>query len=141
MSATEYVPIRVTTLRGGGSLTFNAYIRAAGKYHLYCKNGENLQGTLLEKLKEKRLKKMYIDPKDESAYRSFMTQSIESAYDKNSDVPIADRAEVVQGAQQAAAEEVMENPESEEAYNLAKMGTEKYIEFILQDWVLVELKS
>ena len=133
MSATEFVPIRVSTLRGEINISFNAYIKVAGKFILYCREGDNFEGERLKKLRAKRLKKMYISPEDEEKYRKYMTASIEAAYDKNSDAPIESRAEVVQGAQQAAAEEVMENPKDPVAYDIAKMGTERYVEFILSE--------
>ncbi|MEZ4871044.1 MAG: hypothetical protein R2827_02120 [Bdellovibrionales bacterium] len=88
MSATDFVPIRVSTLRGEASLTFKAYISVGGKYILYCKEGDSLEGERLQRLQEKRLKKMWIHTADEDNYRQYMTANIEAAYDKSSNTPI-----------------------------------------------------
>jgi putative nucleotidyltransferase with HDIG domain len=43
------------------------------------------------------------------------------------------RAEVIQGAQQSNAEEVFENPENAECYNVAKDAAGKYVSFIMSN--------
>lgn len=76
---------------------------------------------------------MYILTNDEKPYREYMTQSIETAYDKNSGKNINERSEVIQGAQQAATEEVMERPEDKDSYEFSKLGTHRYVDFILNE--------
>ena len=41
MSANEFVPIRVSTLRGEININFNTYVKVAEKYILYFRDGEN----------------------------------------------------------------------------------------------------
>lgn len=133
MDANNFVPIRVSTLRGENAITFDAYVRVAGKFILYCRKGDTFEGQRLKRLKEKKLKKMFILQDHEGNYRSYLTSNIEQAYDKNSGKSIEDRSQVIQGAQQAAAEDVMENPESQEFYQVAKIGAGKYVDFILKE--------
>ncbi len=132
-STTNYVPIRVSTLRGDLKIPFNAYIHIAGKHILYCRQGDNFEGPRLAKLKSKKLKKMFINPEQETAYRDYLSENIERAYDNKSDMSMENRSEVIHGNQQSSAEEVMDNPEDEEAYSIAKDGTEKYIDFIMNE--------
>lgn len=133
MSANEYIPIRVSTLRGDLKIPFDAYVKVASKHILFCRQGDSFEGDRLVRLKKKKLKKMYILPEHEEPYRRYISESIEAAFDNNSDKSIEDRAAVIQGAQQAAAEDVMENPEDQHSYHLAKKGSAKYVEFILNN--------
>lgn len=133
MEAREFVPVRVSTLRGDTKINFDAYVRVAGKHILYCRTGDSFEGSRLQKFKEKKIKKLYILEEHEEHYRHYMTKNIEMAYNKDSGKSLESRSEIIQGAQQAAAEEVMESPEDKIAYDLAKIGSEKYVNFILNE--------
>lgn len=133
MEEKEFVPIRVSTLRGDLQISFNAYVRVAGKHILYCRQGDSFEGTRLKRLKDKKLKKLFIQADQEPKYREYMTQNIEMAYSKTSNRPIETRAEVIQGAQQAAAEDAMDHPDSQAFYQAAKHGSKRYIDFILKE--------
>lgn len=133
MEARDFVPIRVSTLRGDTKINFDAFVHVAGKHILYCKTGDSFEGSRLQKFKEKKIKKLYILTEHEEKYREYMTKNIEMAYDKNSGKSLDSRSEIIQGAQQAATEEVMDNPEDSVAYDLAKIGSEKYVNFILDE--------
>lgn len=130
MDAKDFVPIRVCTLRGDLKVDFDAFVQVAGKHILYIRKGDSFEGERLKRLKAKKLRKMFIRPEEEDSYRQYMTQSIEMAYDKNSDKSIETRSQVIQGVQQSAAEDVMENPESEAFYQTALTGSSHFAEFL-----------
>lgn len=125
-----YVPIRVSTLRGDQKIDFDAYVKINDKYVLYLRRGDSFGGNRLVRLREKKLRKMFIDPNDEGNYRSYLSKNIEMAYDKKSKVPLNSRSEIVQGSQQSSAEEVMENPGNQVAYNDAKDVASKFVDFL-----------
>lgn len=129
----DYAPIRVSTLRGDLPIPFDAYVRVAGKYIHYLRKGDSFEGKRLNKLKEKKLLTMFILVEDEQLYRNYMTENIDRAYDINPARPIDTRVEVIQGAQQAAAEDIMENPDVKEFYDAAKHGSQRYADFILKE--------
>ncbi len=129
----DYAPIRVSTLRGDLKIPFDAYVRVAGKYILYLRKGDSFEGKRLNKLKEKKLRTMFIPQDSMTVYRSYMSENIERAYDPVPPRPIEARVEVIQGAQQAAAEDLMEYPDAKEFYNVAKMGSQRYADFILNE--------
>lgn len=133
MEATDFVPIRVSTLRGNLKIPFDVYVKVAGKHILYCRKGDSFEGSRLQRLKEKKLKKMYIINEHEPLYRSYLTESIESAFDNSKNQPIENRAQVIQGAQQAAAEDVMDDPESPELYQVAKTGSSRFLDFVIKN--------
>jgi hypothetical protein len=73
---------RVCTLRGDQQINFDAFVQVAGKQILYLRKGDSFEGERLKRLKAKKLRKMYIRVEDEDAYRKYMAQNIEMAYDK-----------------------------------------------------------
>lgn len=129
----DYVSIRVTTLRGDQKINFNVYFKLGEKMILYMREGDSFEGARLKRLKEKKLKKLFILNHDEVNYRDYIQQNIEGAYDNNSKKDIQTRAEIIQGAQQTNTEEVFENPENAESYNLAKEASSQYVKFILSN--------
>lgn len=130
MTDSEFQSIRVNTLRGDIKIPFDVYVRIAGKYIHYCRAGESFEGKRLERLRAKRLKKMYIKPDDTIPYDQYLEQSIDAAYDTKSTKTLEVRAEVIQGFQQAATEEYMENPTSETAYNHVSSSVQRFVEFL-----------
>lgn len=136
----DYVPIRVSTLRGDEKIDFGAYVKINEKYVLYIKQGDSFEGERLKRLKEKKLKKMFILPESESTYRTYLARNIEMAYDTKSSKNLTVRSEIVQGAQQSNAEEVFENVDSVEAYNSAKDAAGRFVQFLTtQDEALANI--
>ncbi len=129
----EYLPIRVSTLRGDQKINFDAYVQINDKQILYLRRGDSFEGTRLMRLKEKKVRKIYILQSDEKNYRTYIDTNLNLAYDSKSPKSIEDRGQIVQGIQQAAAEEVMERPEDEVSYKQAKDGAAKYVEFLLKE--------
>lgn len=129
----SYISIRVSTLRGDQKIDFNAYIKINDKMVLYLRRGDSFEGDRLKRLKEKKLRKMFIMADDENSYLGYMQRNIEMAYDNASNKDIQSRTEIIQGAQQSNVEEVFENPENVTSYNYAKDAAGKYVNFILSN--------
>jgi putative nucleotidyltransferase with HDIG domain len=126
----DYVSVRISTLRGDQKINFNTYIKINDKMLLYLRKGDSFEGERLIRLKEKKLRKMYILNDEENSYRNYLQHNIEMAYDDKSEKDISVRAEVIQGAQQSNTEDVFENPDSVESYGNAKAAAQKYVEFL-----------
>ncbi|WP_295905809.1 HD-GYP domain-containing protein [uncultured Bdellovibrio sp.] len=129
----DYVSIRVSTLRGDQKIDFNAYVKINEKMILYLRRGDSFEGERLKRLKDKKLRKMYILTDEETSYRSYLQKNIETAYDNSSNKDIQTRSEIIQGSQQNNAEEVFENPDNVESYNYAKDAAGKYVNFIMSN--------
>ena len=56
----DYTTIRVSTLRGDQKINFDAYLKIGEKMVLYVRQGDSFEGDRLKRLKEKKLKKMFI---------------------------------------------------------------------------------
>ncbi|KYG69824.1 hypothetical protein AZI85_16410 [Bdellovibrio bacteriovorus] len=129
----DYVSIRVSTLRGDQKIDFNAYVKINDKMILYLRRGDSFEGERLQRLKDKKLRKMYILTEEENTYRNYLQKNIEMAYDNSSNKDIQTRAEIIQGSQQSNTEEVFENPDNVESYNYCKDAAGKYVNFILSN--------
>lgn len=128
-----HVPIRVSTLRGDQPIDFDAFVKINDKHILFLRKGDSFEGSRLTRLKEKKVKKMFILAQDENNYRKYLEHNMESALDAKSGKSIETRSEIVQGATQARSEEVMENAGNVEVYNEAKEGVLKFVEFLNQE--------
>lgn len=137
-NAMNYISIRVSTLRGDQKIDFNTFVKINDKYVLYLKKGDSFEGGRLKKLKDKKLRRMYIVPEEESQYRDYLETNINMAYDNKSGKDIQTRSEIVHGAQQANTEELFENPNSAAQYNVAKEDAAKYVDFILSNTLALE---
>jgi putative nucleotidyltransferase with HDIG domain len=129
----EYVSIRVSTLRGDQKINFNVYVKINNKHILYLRQGDSFEGLRLKRLKEKKLKKMFISSEDEAGYLDYMKRNIEMAYDQKSGKPLETRSEIIHGQQQSCVEQVYENPESVEIYNDTKQNAGLYVDFLLKE--------
>jgi putative nucleotidyltransferase with HDIG domain len=129
----DYVSVRVSTLRGDQKINFDAYIKINEKMVLYLRRGDSFEGDRFRRLKEKRVRKMFIAVDDEINYREYMQKNIEIAYNDNSGADIQSRAEIVQGQQQSNTEEMFENPASIETYNNTKDNASKYVQFLMSN--------
>lgn len=125
----SYLPIRVNTLRGDQKIDFDAYIKINDKHILYLRRGDSFEGERLQRLKSKKLKKMFIQPGDEANYRAYVQRNIEVAYADDSGKDIRTRAEIVHGQQATNAEEVFDDP-TQANYQNAKDGVGRYIQFL-----------
>lgn len=127
----SYISIRVSTLRGDQKIGFDAYVKINEKMILYLKKGDSFEGPRLKKLKEKKLRQMFIVKDEEEKYLSYLKSNIESAYDSKTNVSIDNRADIIQGSQQNNVEAVFENAHDADSYNKTKEEAGKYVQFIL----------
>ncbi len=130
---TNYIPIRVSTLRGDQKIDFDAFMKINDKHILYLRSGDSFEGERLRRLRDKKLKKMFILPEAEEKYRGYLHRNIEMAYNKDSGKPLSTRAEIVQGNQQSNAEAVMEDPDNEFIYNETKNSAWQFVDFLSQE--------
>ncbi|MBX2987352.1 MAG: HD domain-containing protein [Bdellovibrionaceae bacterium] len=130
---TNYVSVRVSTLRGDQKLSFDLYIQIGDRHILYVRQGDSFAGERLLRLQQKKLRKMFILPEHEEKYREYLTRNIEQAYDKTSSQTLENRAQVIQGLQQASTEAVFENPADAESYKQAKEGAERFADFLMRE--------
>jgi HD-GYP domain-containing protein (c-di-GMP phosphodiesterase class II) len=130
MSELNYIPIRTTTLRGDQQIEFNVYVKINNKLVLYLRRGDSFEGARLQRLKDKKLKHLFITFEQEKLYRQYLTSNIEEAYDKNSKKSLESRAQIIQGNLQTHSEELIENPEDSEKYYHAKAACGRFASYL-----------
>lgn len=128
-----FAPIRISVLRGDQKIAFDCYLEVAGRHILYLRKGDSFDVSRIERLREKKVRKLYIREDDEQLYRDYMSRNIDMAYDKTSKQSMENRALIVQGVQQSAAEAIFENPTDQAFYTAAKEGTERFTKFLLEE--------
>lgn len=126
----DYLPIRVNTLRGDQKTEFDLYIRINDKMLLYIRKGDSFEGIRLQRFKQKKLKKMFILPDDETSYRMYLERNLEMAFDDKSGKDMDTRAEIIQGDMQSKVEELFDSPELSELYEQIKDSAGKFIRFL-----------
>jgi len=133
----DYTSIRVNTLRGDLQIPFDVYVRVAGKYILYCRNGSTFEGERLDRLKAKKLKAMFVRKEDEIPYRQYLESSIDSAFDGGSGKSDQTRAEVIQGFLQSAAEQYLDDPVNQFAYDHMLSAVDRFTKFLPKEAKMV----
>ena len=129
----DFTSIRVCTLRGDIKTPFNVYIQAGNKHILYCRSGDSFAGDRLKRLAAKKLKHLYIRPDDLKRYEEYVARSIEQAYDPSSGRSLEVRAEVIQGFQQAKAQDLMTEPQSQSTYNFVRASVHRFVDFLAKE--------
>lgn len=127
----SYTSIRVSTLRGDQKIGFDVYVKINDKMILYLKQGDSFEGPRLKRLKEKKLRQMFIIKDEEEKYLNYLKINVEAAYDSKTNADVGTRAEIIQGSQQGNVEAVFENPHNADNYNKTKDESGKYVQFIL----------
>ncbi len=114
-------------------ITFDLYVLVAEKFILYYRKGDNFEGERLERIQKKGLKKLYILKTQEEEYKNYLRRNIDAAYNNTQGAPMSERALVIQGAQQAVVENLMESPDDRQIFDVTVESTRKYVEFILNE--------
>jgi putative nucleotidyltransferase with HDIG domain len=129
----SHIPIRVSTLRGDQPITFDAYVRVAGKFILFCREGDSFEGQRLERLRTKKLQKMWILKEHEPNYRGYLRKNISRAYEAKSGASLEVRTQIIQGALQATAEDLMEDPSNDGTYRIALESAQQFRNFLIKE--------
>lgn len=129
----DYMPIRVSTLRGDQPIRFDVYVRVAGKYILFCREGDSFEGQRLERLRAKKLQRMWILKEHEMNYREYLRENISRAYSLDSSYPLEIRAQIIQGALQATAEDLIEDLSNDGTYRIAIESSQQFRNFLQKE--------
>lgn len=127
----DFVPVRLSTLRANIRLGFDLYLKFSHKYLLYVNNQDVIDIGRYSSLKEKKLKRLFIDSLDEKKYQEFLDKSLDDAMDSSSNMNAKDRAGVVSGVSSDAVNEMRNNPQSPEAYRKTQKAANGLINVVM----------
>jgi len=105
----------------------------AGKHILYCRQGDSFEGQRLNRLKEKKIKQLYISLNNEPDYRTYLSRNLDIAYKASAGKPMPLRSQIIEGLQQASTEDLMDNLTSKTHYEMFKDDTTRFVKFVLDE--------
>lgn len=127
----NFFPIRIGTLRPGAAVNFDVYILVAEKHIYYIKKTDPIEGTRLEKLKEKGVKKLFIKSEEEQLYLDYLEGGLNHL--KDTKVSVQDRSTVAHDSLVTEAENVEKNLETEQGYKRTEVRVGKVVDFLTSD--------
>ncbi len=128
----EYVPIRLSTLKTKSKVTFDVYFKMTSKFIHYIKLGDEVDETRINNLKDKKVKQLFIENKDEPKYQSYLDDCLNDVIN-NTSLSEVERSTAVVGVASAAVEDLHEKPETEASYNGAKRATKSMIDVMAKN--------
>ncbi len=127
----KYVPIRTATIRPKSKLTFDVFVFFKESYVKYRSIDEVLADDVLERMKKKKVKKLFILEDQESTYLQYLDASLDQLKEKSA--PLAAKADFAQDTLRQEADNVHKTLESEESYRSAENRIQKVVDFMLEE--------
>lgn len=124
-----FVPIRVGTLRPNLQLGFDLYVKVGKKNIHYVHLQDAIDASQLDRLKAKKVRKLYINDADEPKYLEYLDTSLNDLKDES--VSIADRGQLAKESMVLAAERADKALESEDEYHRLEEQIGKIRGFLL----------
>ena len=127
----EYLPIRTNTLRPDADVNFDIFIQVGERYVHYIKNSDPMEASRLSKLKEKKVRKLYILSECEKDYLHYLDQGLQSLTDQSKN--IEERGALAHDSMVTAAENAERSLETEQGFKRSQDQFEKVIDFLMSD--------
>jgi HD-GYP domain-containing protein (c-di-GMP phosphodiesterase class II) len=127
----KYVPIRTATIRPKTKLTFDVFVFFKESYVKYRSVEEILADDVLDKMKKKKVKKLFIPEEQESLYLKYLDASLDQLKEKSA--PLEAKADFAQDTLRQEADNVQKTLESEESYRSAESRIQKVVDFMLEE--------
>lgn len=126
----DFSSVRTNTLRGGQALPFDIFVAIGEKYILFLRSGDAFEQERFTRLKEKKVKKVFIKVEDEEKYQKFLDSNLNEVLNTASQTSLESKSEIIAGRQAANVEAVMENPEDKKAYEMTQASNAIFTEFL-----------
>ena len=127
----KYLPIRVNTLRPGAPVHFDVFIKLGDRTVHYIRENDPIEGDRIEKLKEKKVRKLLIPEESEDKYLEYLDAGLKSLTEPKA--PIENRGAVANDTLVTAAENAEHNLETEKGFKTTEDQMNKILQFIQSD--------
>jgi len=124
----NFIPVRISTIRGNSTLLFDVFLNLEERYVKYKKANETFEYDRLERFFSKGIKKVFIDQSQEPNYLKYLEAGLEAL--SNADVKKEDRAVIAHGTLNSEAEHIEKNLDNEASYKATTDRIEKVIDFV-----------
>jgi HD-GYP domain-containing protein (c-di-GMP phosphodiesterase class II) len=112
--SSNLIPIRLSTLKADIAFGFSILLRLNENYIKYIHPEDDIEQYRLDNLKQKKVKKVYIDSNDEGKYHNFLDRLLASTASGNMSAQA--KTSIIAGATADALEKVYKDPSSKFAY-------------------------
>ncbi|NCN95327.1 MAG: HD domain-containing protein [Bdellovibrionales bacterium] len=116
----DYAAIRTSTLIPDRVLGTDVYALINGKAVKWALGGQSLEKSRIRKLRDFKIRKLLIQKSDESAYRSYIEESLDFTLN-DPNIKVEEKVNASSGAAEMAYDELSKNPESEASYKTSSM--------------------
>ena len=127
----QYVPVRIRTLRPDNIVNFDVYVQLGQRYVHYIRNSSPFEEERLSRLKEKKVKKLYIRLEEEPQYLAYLSSGLDDL--NNKEVTLEKRSEFAKDALITEAENIERSFETEKGYHRTEEHMQKVIDFLTSD--------
>lgn len=127
----RYVPIRTNTLRAEATLLFDVYVLFEDCYLKYRGAKDIFDAKVLERLKAKKVKKVYILEEHEPSYLAYLDQALDSLSAAGQSVTA--KAELAQGAMRQESESIAKTLETEKDFRRSEARIQKVVDFFVAE--------
>lgn len=127
----SYVSVRTATIRPGAELLFDVYVFYKDTYLKYKDTSQTIEGPILDRLKAKKIKKIFIPSEQEPKYLSYLDQALDQL--QQADLNVSARAEFAQDTLKQESDNIAKTLESEEAYRSSESRIQKVVDFMLKE--------
>jgi response regulator RpfG family c-di-GMP phosphodiesterase len=123
-----YVPTRVSILKTNRVLDFNVYYLSGEEYKKLIPAGSVLNADMLNIIKERNIKVLYIQDKEQPAYLKYLDESL-AQYMENKEIPVEDKFHAAGNLVQSRVNEVYNNP-TPANIQMLKLSQKHLIDFL-----------
>lgn len=126
-----FVSVRTNTLRPNTKLLFDVYVHYREEHLRYRQVSQAFDDLTIERLKSKKIKKVFIPEEQEPAYLQYLDQSLNQLQEPS--LSVASRAEFAQDTLRQASDTIDKTLETEEAYRSSESRIHQVVDFMLKE--------
>jgi HD-GYP domain-containing protein (c-di-GMP phosphodiesterase class II) len=129
--STQFITVRIGTLRGDESVGFDIYIRVGERYLHYIRKSDPFDQSRIDSLKTKKVQKLFIPAECETAYLEYLDAGLGKIQDSNASV--ATKATIAQTTMVNLAENAERAIGSETGFKAMEKQSAKVSEFLAKE--------
>lgn len=130
-SKTDYLPIRLNTLRPDAPVNFDVFIEVGDRKIHYIRDSDPIDRERLQKLKTKGVRKLFIDEKSEDQYLAYLDAGLNTLKDNSASVEA--RGSMAHDSMVTAAENAERNLETEQGMKRTEAHFGKVTDFLISN--------
>tara|TARA_Y100000768_G_C23989839_1_gene691600 strand:- start:3841 stop:4794 length:954 start_codon:yes stop_codon:yes gene_type:complete len=131
-TASQYTPVRITTIKAERTVTFPVYIHFKEQYLEYIKPSTAIDKEKYKKLRKQKITKFYILSEDEVKYQDFLDSFLEEAL-SNPNTSIEEKSEIVTGQAETAIDKMGADPGNENNFNMTRKAAKNLQKLIFEN--------